>query len=379
MTQSGWSIQWITEHFRHPTEEGSFACYPDLTIIFRIFLGHSIYEEIMSIKMNASWVWHIHAIISIVLCSGAFISPLEATVVLMLLEVTGIPLAIATIADAMGYNGVAAVSGMCFAAVWFIFRLCLFTPYVVFYLCRTHRSLVATSADLSDSMKLAHEISLYGLFVLCCLNWYWGWGIYRKIMKQFKTKTGDSRGVQVRRNRWYHHVQKVMDDLNKLYLCPMWIQFDEYKTKVVKSVDEYKHKMEEYKAELVKSVDGYTSNLAKSVDVYKTKVAQSIDVYKTKVEEYKTKVAKNIANSVDDYATNFHEKVDGMKKVVASTVDQIQTVKTKMQELNSLGNSPESEAKSTLRRRVSSEKMRERPKTQNTHSWPVPIEHKHEA
>merc|ERR1719320_991002 len=154
MTQSGWSIQWITEHFRHPTEEGSFACYPDLTIIFRIFLGHSIYEEIMSIKMNASWVWHIHAIISIVLCSGAFISPLEATVVLMLLEVTGIPLAIATIADAMGYNGVAAVSGMCFAAVWFIFRLCLFTPYVVFYLCRTHRSLVATSADLSDSMKL---------------------------------------------------------------------------------------------------------------------------------------------------------------------------------------------------------------------------------
>jgi len=140
-TQPGWSIQEIWDHFRNPTEEGAFACYPDLTPLFQVFLGHSIYEEIMVIKMNASWVYHIHAILSIVLSLGVFISPLESTAVLLLLEVTGIPLSIATIADAMGNKRIATLSGMAFALVWLVFRLCLFTPFVIFYLFGTHRSL----------------------------------------------------------------------------------------------------------------------------------------------------------------------------------------------------------------------------------------------
>jgi len=192
-------------------------------------------------------------------------------------------------------------------------------------------------------------------------------------MNVFKTKSEVESGTQVIRNRWYHHILKVMDELNNLYLCPMWLQLDEYKTKVVRSVDEYKHKIEEYKADLVRSVDDYTSNLGKSVDVYKTKVAHSIDVYKTKVEEYKTKMANNLALSVDDYAANFHEKVDGMKKVVKSTVDQINSVKAKMRELRLLSNIPEADTASTLRRRTTPKVKIRTPKERvHRNSWPGP-------
>jgi len=264
-----------------------------------------------------------------------------------LLEVTGIPLAIATIADAKGKARVATLCGITFALFWFVFRLCIFTPYVMYYLFVTHKTLAKNSSALSELNRIFHQVSIWSLLVICCLNWYWGYGIYRKISRELKAKSGYVNGAKVKRTRWYHQIQRVMDDLNNLYLCPMWIQLDEYKTKVVKSVDEYKHKMEEYKAELAKSVDDYTSNLAKSVDVYKAKVSQSIDVYKTKVKEYKTKMGKDLAKSVDDVASNFHEKVDGMKKVVSSTVDHIQTMKQKMQELHLSPNSGNSTAKSS--------------------------------
>jgi len=295
----------------------------------------------MSIKMNASWVYHIHSILSMVLSSGVLISPLEATLTLLLLEVTGIPLAIATIADAMGRPRIATMAGVSFASLWFVFRLCLFTPYVIFYLFGTHKSLAENSEALSKLQTIVHEVTIHCLLVICCLNWYWGYGIFKKMSRELGAISGDKSKAQVNGTRWYHQIQRVMDDLNNLYLCPMWIQLDEYKTIVVKSVDEYKQKMEEYKMELAKSVDGYTSNLAKSVDVYKAKVSQSIDVYKTKVEEYKTKMAKDLAKSVDGVATNFHEKVDGMKKVVSSTVDHIHTMKLKMQELHLRGSTPE--------------------------------------
>jgi len=339
LTQPGWSFWEIWDHFRNPTEEGAFACYPDLSPLFQIFLGNSIYEEIMSIKMNASWIYHIHALLSILLSGGVLVSPLESTATLLLLEITGIPLAIATIADAMGKTRVATMAGIAFALLWLVFRLCLFTPYVIFYLWGTHKTLAKNSSALSELNSMHLEVSKWSLLVICFMNWYWGFGIYRKISREFKTTSGYISVPKVNRMRWYHQILRVMDDLNNLYLCPMWIQLDEYKAKVVKSVDECKQKMEEYKAELAKSVDGYTSNLAKSVDVYKAKVSQSIDDYTTKVREYKNKMGKDLAKSVDEVASNFHEKVDGVKKVVSSTVDHIQTMKLKMQELHSVRSS----------------------------------------
>jgi len=149
--------------------------------------------------------------------------------------------------------------------------------------------------------------------------------------KQTKKPEGNKESA-VNRNRWYRPIQKVMNDLNNVYLCPMWIQIDDVKTKLVRSVDEYKRKMEEYKVDLVKSVDGHTTKLANSLNVYKAKVATSIDIFKTKVEGYETRITKDLPKHVNVNAANLQEKLDGMKQTVSSTVDQIQAVENKMQE-----------------------------------------------
>lgn len=316
----------------------------------------------MSVKMNASWAYHIHAIVSLLLCSGAFFCPIDGTAVLLMLEVTGIPLSIATIADCMGYKTIATMGGMAFALFWLLFRLLLFTPYVIFYQYGTLMGFTKSSSELNYLTKVMMKVALNCLFIICFLNWYWGYGIYKKMMRTFqkkqKKKPAGNQDAQVNRNRWYRQIQKAMDDLNNLYLCPMWIQIDEYKTKVVRSVDEVKQKMEEYKADLVKSVDGYTTNLAKSVDVYKVKVATSIDIYKTKVIGYKARSAN--AKNTDGNTANIQDNVDGVKKLplpgikrVSSTVDEVRAVETKMQELTNVSESDNVPESSNLRRRKS--------------------------
>merc|ERR1719285_1189077 len=261
MTQPGFSSWEIMQYFRNPTVDATFGSYPVLTPLFQVFFGHSIFEELISIKMKCSWVYHMHAIVCMLLCGGAFMCPLEGTAVLLMLEVTGIPLAIATIADAMEFKTVAAMSGLAFALTWFVFRICLFTFYVIFYQWGCVNA-IRISSSVSDLKKRILQVALNCMFIICCLNWYWGYGIYKKIMRTIvkNKRTEYQRRTQVERNRWYHQIQKALDDLNNLYLCPMWIQIDGYKTKVVRSVDGYKQKMEEYKADLVKSVDGYTTN-----------------------------------------------------------------------------------------------------------------------
>jgi len=236
------------QYFRNPTINATFGNYPVLTPLFHVFFGHSIFEEIISIKMKASWVYHVHAIVSMLLCAGAFMCPLEGIAVLLMLEVTGIPLAVATIADAMEFTTIATMSGMVFALTWFVSRLCLFTFYVLFYQYGTVNA-IRMNSSVSGFKKTIVQVALNCLFILSCLNWYWGYGIYKKIRRTLvkEEPTENKRRMQVKRNRWYHQIQKAMDELNKLHLCPMWIHINEYKTKVVRSVDGYKRKMKEYK------------------------------------------------------------------------------------------------------------------------------------